>query len=75
MSCPTCSEDGELFRGTRRQEQDHFLRRALWDLHRLRLSVRTRETGPLEGMASQLIRDLETMAELMQALRGKLGEP
>jgi hypothetical protein len=69
MPCPTCSEDGEMFRGPRRAEQDHFLRRVLWDLHRLRLAVASKDTGPLEGMVSQIIRDVETLAEMMQQHR------
>lgn len=34
--CPTCGVEGEYFEGPPRAERDHFIARALWDLHRAR---------------------------------------
>jgi hypothetical protein len=70
MPCPYCGEAGAEFRGSREAEQDHFLRRILWDAHRLRIALEDDITGPgMARMASQIIRDIESLATLIHRLR------
>jgi hypothetical protein len=70
VPCPYCDDEGEFFNGSRQAEQDHFLRRILWDAHRLRQALENDITGPgMARMCSQIIRDIETLADLIHKLR------
>lgn len=39
-SCPTCGAQGDFLTGASRAERWHWYRRAIWALHKLRLSFR-----------------------------------
>jgi hypothetical protein len=69
VKCPTCSEAGAEYVGTPIAETDHFLARALWDLHKTRQAVNARGYREMSLLLSEQIRSLEHLADLLNASR------
>lgn len=65
--CPTCGESGDHFAGTPRQEAEHYGKRALWALHKLRQALSRRgDKAGLPDVASSIINDTEELLELVE---------
>lgn len=59
MTCPTCGEDGSYYVGPPHVETLHFLARTIWDLHRLRLALKTDGRFDLASEVSDIINRFE----------------
>ena len=67
--CPTCGEEGKFYEGSARAEQDHYLSRTLWDLHKLRQALGRGGNDALHDIASIIINHVEYLAALMREWR------
>jgi hypothetical protein len=57
--CPTCGEEGDDFEGPASAGVHHFMHRAIWQLHCLRLSAQACDAPEMVAWVSGQIRDLE----------------
>ena len=69
MRCPYCNDDGAYFVGTSGAEIDHFMRRFLWDAHRLRQALVRAGSTSLHDIASVIINEAEELAGLIRDWR------
>lgn len=63
MACPVCGEAGEFVNATPLAESHHFLARAVWAMHRLRLALTALDRTDRARIVSALIRELEALTE------------